>query len=686
MWTLHWKRLRSLPAGKAGPFAPGVAKKLVDDLRRVRAPGQAATVLGQYVEPVQLQVVCYQLWEKVSEQRRNQAWAGAPLATDVIGEADLAEAGDVDRALVQFYEDTLAAVLAEAAVQAAGVSERSMRAWFDKELITETGIRNTVLRNDTDGKTGLLSNVAVDALARRFLLRTELRGGGAWVELVHDRFVEPIMQANLAWLARNQNPLTQAAQAWQAAGDDKHLLYSGQALEDAQAELERSPDVYGTLESEFLKEGRKEEEQRAMRNRRMLTLGAIALIFTLVALTGWAMWNSDIAQRALRQNIFLTRSIRADQLTAKGARMVESRSQLAMLLGVEGMRINLDAGEDVIAPAQANMQEILGLAGGVPLSGHVGKIVGVAFSPDGRWLATASETAQLACGTCRIPRMIPPCCAVMMMMSLHLRSALMDASWPRPAQTAQLACGTCRIPKPNRSSCLVMMMLSPHLRSARTDAGWPRPAQTALLACGTCRIPRTESIILSGHEGPVRALAFSPDGRWLATASDDSTARLWDMQNPQAGSIVLSGHDGAVTALAFSPDGPPAGHGQHRQHRSPVGHAESRSRIHRPVWLMMVLSPHLRSALTDSSWPRPAQTAQLACGTCDIPRTNSPFCAAMRMMSPHLRLALTDAGWPRPVQTAQLACGTCRIPRSIPPCCAVMMMMSLHSAFSPDGR
>ncbi len=47
------------------PFASGVAEKLVDNLRQVRVPGLETTIAGPYVEPVQLQVVCYQLWENL---------------------------------------------------------------------------------------------------------------------------------------------------------------------------------------------------------------------------------------------------------------------------------------------------------------------------------------------------------------------------------------------------------------------------------------------------------------------------------------------------------------------------------------------------------------------------------------------------------------------------------------------
>lgn len=62
------------------------------------------------------------------------------------------------------------------------------------------------------------------------------------------------------------------------------------------------------------------------------------------------------------------------------------------------------------------------------------------------------------------------------------------------------------------------------------------------------------SIILSGHKGPVTSAEFSPNGRFIITASDDGTARIWNASN---GSLVhiLIGHTGAVTSAVFSPDG-----------------------------------------------------------------------------------------------------------------------------------
>ncbi|MBN1679930.1 MAG: SH3 domain-containing protein [Anaerolineae bacterium] len=60
--------------------------------------------------------------------------------------------------------------------------------------------------------------------------------------------------------------------------------------------------------------------------------------------------------------------------------------------------------------------------------------------------------------------------------------------------------------------------------------------------------------VLQGHGGTVDALAFSPDGSLLVSASWDGTARLWNMAS-QAEIAILAGHMDRVVDVAFSPDG-----------------------------------------------------------------------------------------------------------------------------------
>jgi len=64
----------------------------------------------------------------------------------------------------------------------------------------------------------------------------------------------------------------------------------------------------------------------------------------------------------------------------------------------------------------------------------------------------------------------------------------------------------------------------------------------------------TELFTPRGHSGLIEDLAYSPDGKSFATASDDGTTTLWEAATGQE-LLTLSGHDGGVLAVAFSPDG-----------------------------------------------------------------------------------------------------------------------------------
>lgn len=204
-------------------FAPGVAEELIKDLLKIKVevmPGKTITAIGQYVEPVQLQVVCQSLWRTLKDHETT------------IRSEHLSAIGDIDKVLSSFYEDALSA-----AAEKAGIEEVDLRNWFEKTLITSMGTRGTVYRGPET--TGNIENAAIDELEERHLIRAEWRASARWYELTHDRFIEPIRLSNAASLERRRvevyDLVTQAQAAWQRDDKKEALKLFRQALNLANA-------------------------------------------------------------------------------------------------------------------------------------------------------------------------------------------------------------------------------------------------------------------------------------------------------------------------------------------------------------------------------------------------------------------------------------------------------------------
>jgi WD40 repeat protein len=544
------------PAALAGrPFAPGVAANLVNNLRQMTpgAEAGAAPKLGETVEPVQLQVVCMQLWDNLRDR------PGATItAADVESLARGAGLGEfVNHALASFYEQTLAAVTQAGT----GVSERELRDWFSHTLITRDGTRNLLYQSESE--TGGLPNAVVLELERRFLLRGETRSGGRWVELVHDRLIPPIRDANTQW--RRRHPLVIAADLWNADRRPS-LLLSAQALVDAQAQLARHPERYSDVERQFVAASAEAEatqlqqrqieeakrKQKAARDR-IVALGAalaailmfvllvMAIVFAIRSLrSSWEAQNAtltanDERDRAVREEARanaerdraealaadavaaradteqLNRQIRADQLASQAVLALEQSPQQALLLSVEAMRLDAEGDDQLSHAVEQAIHDVLHATGGIPAATLSGDAVALVLGADGSWFASANADGAL-------------------------QAWRLDGG---DLLTFELA--------PAGASITWALAAAPdgRLAAAGDDGGvrvWRMDAPEAT----------PEQLTTAG--APLYAVAFSPDGRWLVAAGETGDLYLWDTSTPDAAPQTLTGHTGAVNVVAFSPD------------------------------------------------------------------------------------------------------------------------------------
>lgn len=165
-------------------FAPGVAERLVDDLREIRIETgegerrRASRALGPFVEPVQLQVVGAGLLQSL------------PPGVSVITREHLSAFGNVDVTLRTFYDDAVAAAAA-----AARLDRDEVGRWCETTLITSTGTRAIVHQGPTHSEG--IPNAAPETLVEKFLLRREERAGAFWYELAHDRLIGPIQASRI---------------------------------------------------------------------------------------------------------------------------------------------------------------------------------------------------------------------------------------------------------------------------------------------------------------------------------------------------------------------------------------------------------------------------------------------------------------------------------------------------------
>jgi tetratricopeptide (TPR) repeat protein len=316
-------------------------------------------ITGEFVETVQLQVVCQTLINKL-----------APDATEISME-HLEAYGSLDKALQVFYEDSIREVVEKTkdALRQHGETELKegvLRSWFEKKLITPAQTRGLAYRGTTH--TEGLPNEAIDVLDQAHIIREERRGSGRWYELSHDRFIDPILTSNKEWMvqysgaAKVRQWLEERAARWNKTQDEGVLLSENELAEAERwvksveaCELGYDPAVMSLMQASRanLKNKQRERElelesarrlARSARRFKWASVGMtlrflLALATTLIASDQWRKAHANLqlarereqtAERLQNEALdWAKREYKAKQEAADQAKQAESARQEA---------------------------------------------------------------------------------------------------------------------------------------------------------------------------------------------------------------------------------------------------------------------------------------------------------------------------------------------------------------------